>query len=834
MKASEPISEATSKCLRSFTACLSVQALMQHEWAENRLADFNLWISGSGALAAGRASLDSRLATRTDARDVITNLLRLLATIVDRCKMLAETERLNESASSTLFSKAGEGNLSPDEYPARPFSPWSDDSASDTLSEETPPDDSLHEAMRDTEKMLDQLVRIIVAVRRSGRRSRLTKADKRFKPSEHEELKQHLATMLSVCPCPGSSPKKPDLKDLSEVQQRLIHCNLKRRNRFLYAQRHSQGLGPDSENSAQGQEAETVVQGKDEKAVLENRKSRPAGEVQNPTLRTGTSASAVSDSLVLPAAELLPASGTSTVMSATVIELDYPRPPKISEAARVFRCPCCCETLPVDIAKANLWKRHVADDLSPYTCILPGCNEPEVLFATKENWRRHLLKGHSSVDYWVCFACGNGNIQFHSEDAFVTHTRTKHSQSVEPGQIPLLTTVCRRSVPAEIRACPLCNWPKDEEGEADKDALLDHIAKGIHSFSLRALPWADDNGQETDERIDHSANKVSDWLLGDGISEIHSQDRPDRAKRVYASKYFQSYPYFAVGSEASNSSDMSTASWEIELERMKKAEISRVSGNSEVEITDEQWSSVGEDEGNISWDDSKVRDSEDQLRPKPSTLDNEIAEFNPDRVITDNESVSRPVNDHWAKRIFLHDLQFTPIPFIGLSSKCFGETTPEVKQWLEDFNELLELTFEDETDETENILERGDMHVYFYLRESDHRARIMCEMRRGGESDYYCLPLNLLEVVRYQSCLRLCRPRRGRTELVPWANLNFSSIERMHSSIPIKVLANMLRKLEEMILFFCTFLALRSQDAGRPVDNIRDFMLDGEEELFGG
>lgn len=36
-----------------------------------------------------------------------------------------------------------------------------------------------------------------------------------------------------------------------------------------------------------------------------------------------------------------------------------------------------------------------------------------------------------------------------------------------------------------------------------------------------------------------------------------------------------------------------------------------------------------------------------------------------------------------------------------------------------------------------------------------------------------------------------------------------------------------------MVLFFSTFLALRSQDSGKPVAQIRDFELDQEEELFG-
>ena len=37
-----------------------------------------------------------------------------------------------------------------------------------------------------------------------------------------------------------------------------------------------------------------------------------------------------------------------------------------------------------------------------------------------------------------------------------------------------------------------------------------------------------------------------------------------------------------------------------------------------------------------------------------------------------------------------------------------------------------------------------------------------------------------------------------------------------------------------MVAFFTTFIGLRSQDAGHPVDDIRDHELDGERELYGG
>lgn len=72
-----------------------------------------------------------------------------------------------------------------------------------------------------------------------------------------------------------------------------------------------------------------------------------------------------------------------------------------------------------------------------------------------------------------------------------------------------------------------------------------------------------------------------------------------------------------------------------------------------------------------------------------------------------------------------------------------------------------------------------DLRVCFYLRDEDHRARIVCKARRSARSnEYFILPLNMLEIVRVGSCLQLCRRRRGGSELVLWANLKFSTIER--------------------------------------------------------
>ncbi|KAM0454209.1 hypothetical protein ACHAPV_008479, partial [Trichoderma viride] len=201
MSSSTIISEATQVCLQSFTNCLEVEELLKDEWAENRLADFNLWISGTGALAGGRASLDHRLRAKPEARAVIANLLRLLAETVDKCKTSSYTA-LSEAIDD---DDGGDSILSPESLPERAFSPWSDESMSDDSvsdgqleKQPEPPFSSnpLRESMQSIEAILNQLARIAISVRQSGKRSRLQRADHLFRTEDYEDLKNHLSTII--------------------------------------------------------------------------------------------------------------------------------------------------------------------------------------------------------------------------------------------------------------------------------------------------------------------------------------------------------------------------------------------------------------------------------------------------------------------------------------------------------------------------------------------------------------------------------------------------------------------------------------------------------------
>lgn len=152
-------------------------------------------------------------------------------------------------------------------------------------------------------------------------------------------------------------------------------------------------------------------------------------------------------------------------------------------------------------------------------------------------------------------------------------TKSNHAATIPAEQIEVLIDLSEKTTPAEIRQCPLCNWPEEEEVEVDKDALLSHIAKDVHSFSLRALPWADSDGPENDERIHSSYNKVYEWLIQNGIQTDPWSVPSPRGKSIRDSDYFRENAYFAGSSKASSSSEVeSRGSRELELDELRKLE----------------------------------------------------------------------------------------------------------------------------------------------------------------------------------------------------------------------------------------------------------------------
>jgi hypothetical protein len=84
------IASTTINCRRSLERCTYIRSLNNDGWAENRLADFNVWDAGLGASSSRRASLEDRLALKTHVRIAVLNLLILYYNAIEVVKDLGK------------------------------------------------------------------------------------------------------------------------------------------------------------------------------------------------------------------------------------------------------------------------------------------------------------------------------------------------------------------------------------------------------------------------------------------------------------------------------------------------------------------------------------------------------------------------------------------------------------------------------------------------------------------------------------------------------------------------------------------------------------------------
>ncbi|KAH6845817.1 hypothetical protein B0I37DRAFT_344991 [Chaetomium sp. MPI-CAGE-AT-0009] len=451
------IFEATSACRQRLRECIDNPALMADEWSRKRLADFNLWASDSGALAKKRASLDQRLEKHT-VREVIVNLLSLLESLLARCQSLAF---------------------------------------------ETPADRdeeiNLPEMLENIEDIMAQLVRISVAIRGAGLRARFERADHSFNPERHVELKRHLEFLVHAASLDQGQKEGGNIglvlsRTMTDIVQRLITANLVRRHRYLYARRRWTKQAAEHEAAAEPRlvpegtkssgQAQTPLASRPAAVVPRNEGSESKMILSAPSVITSTVPTAMQGPIQLPheGRQL-----SMTAPSSTSSKAVYPKPPKIREDTLFFRCPCCFQTLPVTLAKRSLWRKHLSEDIQPYTCILDECPKPLQLYLTRKEWAQHMREEHEASKYWLCSACLEPT-RFDLESHFDTHLRTQHGDVVQEDQIHTFVSMSTYTSPPSFLSCPLCPQQPDDE-EVDSDAILDHAAEHVHSFSLQSLPW---------------------------------------------------------------------------------------------------------------------------------------------------------------------------------------------------------------------------------------------------------------------------------------------------------------------------------------------------------
>ncbi|KAK1243923.1 hypothetical protein MKX08_002061 [Trichoderma sp. CBMAI-0020] len=349
---SASISTLTETCLSKFNNLLAsyTHDAQRRTLLEGQLSAFNQWATSVEALEKSGVSLDSRFHGQTK---IVKTLLLLLAEGLDDYAGLAEI-------------KTSQGETDYDG------------------------------AIQMLDIIIKDLIRIGEAIFWVEKAFWHREADDTFNPDDDKEFRKHLECVITLRPTEEALFHRAENDDyvakldncqLSDIQKRLVEANLRRRHRFLVAQKrlkaqkrlqpHSppQPVAPPSSNSIQ----------KEPPSDIQN-----AADDRDPTSSTATKDQETTASTAVGSPQRNSSEYTSAVaeteLSFISSDAEFPKAPPIPSGRETMECPCCCLSLPVgtfqnperwkhtyDFAlRALPWPQPVVQDLD----VLPGSFNP--------------------------------------------------------------------------------------------------------------------------------------------------------------------------------------------------------------------------------------------------------------------------------------------------------------------------------------------------------------------------------------------------------------------------------------------------------------------------
>ncbi|CAG8961989.1 hypothetical protein HYFRA_00014034 [Hymenoscyphus fraxineus] len=231
----DDIQVSTERCAILLQSCSSSPTLSENYWAQSRLDDLKLWSAGIGATAPGHASLEWRLRSRSDIKEVVLGFLGELIEKVSNCLAHAEKAVLNLELRPIQLENIGTNTLEEKEFsenssdPSGTISPWSELSDTEDVDqmETWPPQDFLKFEMKGAEVLLAQLARLSLVIRKAGAQLRWQRADVQF-----EEFRSRCVELRGKMDC--TSLWTPLRDDISAVYQRLFQFRRRLEYSFVW------------------------------------------------------------------------------------------------------------------------------------------------------------------------------------------------------------------------------------------------------------------------------------------------------------------------------------------------------------------------------------------------------------------------------------------------------------------------------------------------------------------------------------------------------------------------------------------------------------------------
>ncbi|KAE8144654.1 hypothetical protein BDV25DRAFT_166306 [Aspergillus avenaceus] len=110
-----------------------------------------------------------------------------------------------------------------------------------------------------------------------------------------------------------------------------------------------------------------------------------------------------------------------SAVTAAQFPAGVPLPP-VKRLPAEFECSICFQVK--KFQKPSDWTKHVHEDVQPFTCTFPDCNEPKS-FKRKADWVRHESERHRQLEWWTCSEPDCNHTCFR-KDNFVQHLVREH------------------------------------------------------------------------------------------------------------------------------------------------------------------------------------------------------------------------------------------------------------------------------------------------------------------------------------------------------------------------------------------------------------------------
>ncbi|KAK6348438.1 hypothetical protein TWF718_006232 [Orbilia javanica] len=406
---------------------------------------FERWSGYLGVFAAPQASLDSRLKSTPDIRDLVVQLLEVLKRNIRNSLKFESARAAPRLEDDGSISKT---RVSEQFGTARsPISP------------------ATQAALDGIRGVIDRLHRLGTAIRKAPT-SNLVFRVKKFarKDSEDHTFFEHIALLIV-------KGLYPNIRD--SLARQLARSISFRRQRLLYQRQHQKNL-TDRRQPRSEPKFELPIE-----PARHDETPRPEPEVVHEKHQTQNTigASTVTYPSAIDIVNFRPnivemvkpvevASAPPTVTS-IAHNNPYPPPPKIQDGEEHCQCNWCFREIEVPYEKGqwrHVWRSHFKEDLEPYVCISEQCGEQPVYFAYQRNWRKHMDEFHTiewiqeihKHTVWYCDLNQHEYQEFSSSREFHEHLMESHSD-LTPKQLDMMERRNVLSIPRGPNICPLCS-----------------------------------------------------------------------------------------------------------------------------------------------------------------------------------------------------------------------------------------------------------------------------------------------------------------------------------------------------------------------------------------